>query len=337
MRTVYVFCECLMRSFWLDFLKGVGVSRSRLPASFVRAPVGGPSLSSLDMFDHSRGRCSHAPFTGVPPSRVSSPRKRGCLHRLARAAVTLFSSGRAAHGTSVSPSFLCVALLAGNATVLFSASARIFSDVLSRYLTSSRKSSGSGWSVSHGSCIFNVPISPWHDLHMLKFFLASILCFRLRLVGNDPPSPAPPPPSGGGGVGGEWGGDTIIQFHPPLHVAFLPLCTMEIHAWSLCPLRRTLFLKKKKRRGSRAPQRRFEKGLCLSPVSAAETQIYVHREGVVLLVGVLTSGLTIFFLKKRREFRASQPRFQRLLSLAKKARRGKKKQHDAQHPGRKSK
>ena len=67
------------------------------------------------------------------------------------------------------------------------------SDVLSWYLTSSRKSSGSGWSVSHGSCIFNVPISPWHDLHLLKFFLASILCFRLRLEGNDPPSPAPLP------------------------------------------------------------------------------------------------------------------------------------------------
>ena len=130
------------------------------------------------------------------------------------------------------------------------------SDVLPWCLTSSRESSGSGWSVSHGSCIFNVPISPWHDLHLLIFFWVRAVCaFDYVWKGTTlpslppspplrpPPSPHPTPPSGG--VGGEWGGGSTIQFDPPLHVAFSPLCTVEIHAWSLCPLRRPFFSTKK--------------------------------------------------------------------------------------------
>ena len=72
-------------------------------------------------------------------------------------------------------------------------------------LASPRDSSGSGWSVNRGSCIFNVPISPWHDLHLLIVFFASILCFQQRLEGNDPPLPSslpPPPPLPPGGCGG---------------------------------------------------------------------------------------------------------------------------------------
>ena len=64
--TVDVFCEFCVRSGLIPF-KGVGVSRSRLPASFVPGPVDGPSLPSVDMLDHSRGRCSHAP---LPESRA---------------------------------------------------------------------------------------------------------------------------------------------------------------------------------------------------------------------------------------------------------------------------
>ena len=113
-----------------------------------------------------------------------------------------------------------------------------------------------------------------------------------------PPSPARPPPPLGG-AGGEWGGGTIIQFDPPLHVAFSPLCTVEIHAWSLCPLRRPL-LKKKTGEGFEPPNDDMKK-VSVSYLSLQQRPTYIQTEGVALVVGVLTSDLTIF-LKKSESF-----------------------------------
>ena len=156
------------------------------------------------------------PLTGEPPARVSSP-GNGAVSigsHVRQFAVLSWAGGSRHLRTALL--LVCRALSGKSDSALFCIDQDL-SDVLPWDVTSSRESSGSGWSVNRGSCIFNVPISPWHDLHLLKFFLASIFCFRQRPEGNDPslPSslpPLPPPlPHGGCGRGVGWRQYNLIR------------------------------------------------------------------------------------------------------------------------------
>ena len=90
-----------------------------------------------------------------------------------------------------------------------------------------------------------------------------------------PPSPArSPPPSGGCGRGVGWRHYNSIR--PAATRRFLALVyggdtRMVVVSFTTSPFF------KKNRREFRAPQRRYEKGLCLLPVSAIETHIYTDR------------------------------------------------------------